>query len=57
MCAQDSLSKASSSPKRWTRRGAGCLLLLILIPLIYYGLYFILRGQLPSDPQLIAHRG
>ena len=57
MCAQDSLSKASSSPKRWTRRGGGCLLLLILIPLIYYGLYFVLRGQLSSDPQLIAHRG
>lgn len=57
MCAQDSLSKASSSPNRWTRRGGGCLLLLILIPLIYYGLYFVLRGQLSSDPQLIAHRG
>ena len=57
MCAQDSLSKASSSPKRWTRRGGGCLLLLILIPLIYYRLYFVLRGQLSSDPQLIAHRG
>ena len=29
----------------------------IAIPLIYYGLYFVLRGPLPSDPQLIAHRG
>lgn len=57
MRAQDSLSKASSSPKRWARRGGGCLLVLIVIPLIYYGLYFVLRGPLPSDQQLIAHRG
>jgi glycerophosphoryl diester phosphodiesterase len=28
-----------------------------MIPVIYYGLYFALRGPLPSDPQLIAHRG
>jgi glycerophosphoryl diester phosphodiesterase len=33
------------------------MLVVALIPLVYYGLYFILRGPLPSDPQLIAHRG
>jgi glycerophosphoryl diester phosphodiesterase len=31
--------------------------LIVGIPLIYYGLYFIFRGPLPSNPQLIAHRG
>jgi glycerophosphoryl diester phosphodiesterase len=30
---------------------------LILIPLLYYGSYLALRGPLPPDPQLIAHRG
>jgi len=30
---------------------------LILLPLLYYGFYFILRGPLPSNPQLIAHQG
>lgn len=33
------------------------MLVLILIPLFYYGFYLALRGPLPSDPQLIAHRG
>jgi glycerophosphoryl diester phosphodiesterase len=33
------------------------MLVVVLIPLVYYGLYFFLRGPLPSDPQLIAHRG
>lgn len=51
------ISKVSPPPKRWTRRGGGCLLVLILIPLFYYGFYLALRGPLPSDPQLIAHRG
>jgi len=45
----------SSKPRTW--RGRGCLLLIIGIPLIYYGLYFIFRGALPSNPQFIAHRG
>ncbi len=31
--------------------------MLIVIPLIYYGLYFVVRGPLPLDPQIIAHRG
>jgi len=33
------------------------LLLIIGIPLVYYGLYFVFRGPLPSDSQFIAHRG
>ena len=57
MYAQNNLSRAYSRPKRWARRGGGCLLAIIVIPVIYYGLYFALRGPLPSDPQLIAHRG
>lgn len=57
MGARNDLSKASPPPKRWIRRGGGCLLVLILIPLFYYGFYLALRGPLPSDPQLIAHRG
>jgi glycerophosphoryl diester phosphodiesterase len=28
-----------------------------VIPLIYYGLYFVFRGPLPARPQFIAHRG
>ena len=31
--------------------------LIILIPVLYYGLYFILRGRRTAQPQLIAHRG
>lgn len=46
-----------SKPGSWARRGAGCLTAVILAPLIYYGLYFLLRGPLPSNPQVIAHRG
>ena len=34
-----------------------CLVVVILLPLLYYGLYFVLRGPLPHTPQLIAHRG
>jgi glycerophosphoryl diester phosphodiesterase len=42
--------------KRFTQRG-GCLAVLLLLPLLYYGLYFVRRGALPANPQLIAHRG
>jgi len=51
------LLKASLLPEPWIRRGGVCLLVMILIPLFYYGFYLALRGPLPSDPQLIAHRG
>jgi len=57
MGAQNDLSKASPRINRWTQRGGGCLLVLVLLPLLYYGFYFAFRGPLPSDPQLIAHRG
>lgn len=35
----------------------GYLLWLILLPLIYYGAYFLLRKPPAENPQLIAHRG
>lgn len=57
MSAQDNLPQATPPSNRRTRRGCGCLLVLILIPLLYYGFYFTLRGPLPPNPQLIAHRG
>ena len=56
MCANN-YSKDTSDSNRWLPRCGGCLLVILLIPLIYYGLYFILRGQLPSDIELLAHRG
>ena len=49
-------ANAARSSNLWVRQG-GCLALLILLPLLYYGLYFIRRGPLPTKPQLIAHRG
>jgi glycerophosphoryl diester phosphodiesterase len=46
------------------RSGRGCLkwigillLILAVIPLVYYGLYFLLRGPKPTRVQVIAHRG
>ena len=57
MSIQSSSLKETPSSKPRVRRGLGCLSLIIVIPLIYYGLYFIFRGPLPSNPQLIAHRG
>ena len=33
------------------------MLVLVLLLLLYYGAYFVSRGTLPTDPQLIAHRG
>ncbi len=49
--------RRTSQPKRWGRRGRSCLLTLVAIPLVYYGLYMLLRGPLPAEPQFIAHRG
>ena len=57
MSDQESHSRGSLILQGRIRRRGGCLLALVVIPLIYYGLYFVLRGPLPSDPQLIAHRG
>jgi glycerophosphoryl diester phosphodiesterase len=56
MSAKHHPAKTSPQSKLWIRRG-GCLSILILLPLLYYGLYFIKRGPLPANPQLIAHRG
>jgi len=52
-----STQNSTKTSKPWARRGRGCLLLIILIPLVYYGLYFVFRGPLPSNPQFLAHRG
>lgn len=51
-------SSSEGSPQnRWGRRIGGCLVVVIAVPLFYYVLYFLLRGPLPANPQLIAHRG
>lgn len=57
MSARNNPVKDSPSPRPLVRWGGGCLLLVVVVLLTYYGLYFIFRGPLPSDPQLIAHRG
>lgn len=33
------------------------LLAFAAIPLLFYGTYFLLRGEKPANPQVIAHRG
>jgi len=50
-------SQGSSNNRRgrWTR--LGCMVILLGIPLLYYGLYFAQGGGRVSDPQVIAHRG
>lgn len=57
MSVQNSSQKETLSTRPRVRRRLGCLSLIVVIPLIYYGLYFIFRSPLPSNPQLIAHRG
>ncbi|MBN1992957.1 MAG: glycerophosphodiester phosphodiesterase [Anaerolineae bacterium] len=49
-------AKTFTPSRRWLQQG-GCLSILVLLPLLYYGLYFARRGPLPAKPQLIAHRG
>jgi glycerophosphoryl diester phosphodiesterase len=49
------IDQKRNKPRR--RRGLGCLLALIGIPVVYYGAYLLLRGPLPAEPQFIAHRG
>ncbi len=39
------------------RGGGGCLWAFLLLPLVYYGLYFLKRDPLPLQPEVIAHRG
>ena len=41
----------------WNRGCCGCISIVILAFVSFYGLYFLMRGPLPIDPQLIAHRG
>ena len=43
--------------KRWSRGCGGCLGIVVIVVLAYYGLYFLLRGPVTSNPELIAHRG
>ncbi len=57
MDAQYQHKYMGSSSNRLIRQGAGCLVVLIAIPVIYYGLYLLFRGPRPVNPQLIAHRG
>ena len=57
MTDQENGAMDKSIVGRKRRRGCGCLLMLLIIPLLYYGLYFAFRGQRPENPQLIAHRG
>jgi glycerophosphoryl diester phosphodiesterase len=49
------MRKRSKSPT--PRFRGGCLPVIFLLPLLYYGLYFIKRDPLPFKPELIAHRG
>ncbi len=46
-----------TSPKKKRSRLRGCLTTPLLLLLVYYGGYFLLRGPRPASPQLIAHRG
>jgi len=45
------------STHRSRKLSGGCLPAILLLPLLYYGLYFIKRDPLPNKPELIAHRG
>ena len=52
-----STSRAKRSPTKGCSRGLGCLGILIAIPVVYYGIYFAMRGARPNNPQVLAHRG
>jgi glycerophosphoryl diester phosphodiesterase len=47
----------STPTKARLPRGCGCLLIPVVLIVLYYSSYFLLRGPLPANPQLIAHRG
>ncbi len=57
MTTETNLLKTSSKRHHWTRRVVRWLLIIIAIPLLHYLIFFMFRGPLPSEPQLIAHRG
>ena len=57
MSDQKRFSDGARPARRWARRGGGCLGVFLAALLAYYGLYFILRGPLSPNPELIAHRG
>jgi glycerophosphoryl diester phosphodiesterase len=57
MCVQNSPLEGSPSRKGCLRRPVRCLLVIMAVLLFHYVLYFLLRGPLPADLQLIAHRG
>lgn len=60
MAAKESTLKSdrTSSAARGCARGCGItLLIVILIPIIYYGTYLLLRGPKPARPLVLAHRG
>ncbi|MCB9422795.1 MAG: glycerophosphodiester phosphodiesterase [Ardenticatenaceae bacterium] len=54
---QKNLSVSSPPPKRRRRRECLVFPVILLALAFYYALYFLLRGPLPANPQLIAHRG
>ena len=58
--SEESLTPQAVEP----RRSPGCLkltgytvLALLLLPILYYGLYLLFKGPQQAGPQIIAHRG
>jgi glycerophosphoryl diester phosphodiesterase len=54
----------STLPSTITNRSPGCfrltgclVLALLLMPVMYYGLYLLFKGPRQAEPQIIAHRG
>ena len=50
------MSLQSNAPRR-RRSATGCLVIVLAIPLLYYGLQAVLRTPALSALQVIAHRG
>jgi glycerophosphoryl diester phosphodiesterase len=57
MSDQNKPAQDRKKSKRWSRGCGGCLGVVVIVLLAYYGLYFLLRGLVTSNPELIAHRG
>ena len=51
------VTQAPPASRRWLRWLIGLLLVLIVLVSAYYGSYIVLRGPLPVEVELIAHRG